>query len=199
MKTQIKQTIAKLSALAFVLSLAVGVVPSQAANPELVLINAEVLASLNLSVDANLVEITVDPDVNSGTNMSGGVITAGDSTTTTVSTNNFAGYKLQISLGGAEVSTGAQLDGSGTTASIAAGDFNTENTFGYALNTATGTTVDAFTNGSADIEYVGTAIKSGLGTSTNSDSETIYYYLNVDHTKAADTYKGTVTYTALTL
>jgi len=157
MKTQIKQTIAKLSALAFMFALVVGVTPSDAAddNPDDndVLINAKVLASLQLTVDADQVDIQVDPDVNSGSNMSGGVVT--DKTTTTVSTNNLAGYQLQIQLNGAEVNSSAQLDGTGTgnTSAISStsGTTTTENNFGYALNDDTISNLKAFDSTAEEI------------------------------------------------
>lgn len=199
MKTEIKKTIAKLSAVALMLAMVVSVAPQSdaAETSENVQINAAVLATLNLAVDAATVNISVDPDVNNGTNMSGGVVS--DSTTTEVSTNNFAGYKLQIKLAGAASTGSAVLDGQNTTDVITAGDFATENTFGFALNAANAATVDTFTSVNADIYELDNTTLSGLGTATNQDFETVYYYMNVDHTKAADTYQGTVTYTAMTL
>lgn len=195
MKKEIKKTIAKLSTVALMFAMVVSVAPQSDAatdNIRTVDINAEVLSSLQLVVDADTVNITVDPDVNGGSNMSGGVVS--DSTTTTVNTNNFAGYKLAIALAGAETKTGAVLDGSGTTASIATGDFASENTFSFALNNAAATgSTTLFTYANADITG------SGLGQSTNSNQETISYYLNVDYTTPADVYKGTVTYTAIAL
>ncbi len=198
MKTQIKQTIAKLSALAFVFALVVGVAPRSDAETDdtrEVQINAQVLASLQLEVDSGSVVIQVDPDVNDGSNMSGGIVT--DKTTTTVNTNNLAGYKLQIQLEGQEVSTGAQLDGTGAGNDVAisstSGATTIENNFGFALNDPNITTVTKFENVATDIAG------SGLATPTNSDTEDIFYYLNVDYTVPADNYQGKVTYTAVTL
>jgi len=188
MKTQIKQTIAKLSALAFMFALVVGVTPSDAAddNPDDndVLINAKVLASLQLTVDADQVDIQVDPDVNSGSNMSGGVVT--DKTTTTVSTNNLAGYQLQIQLNGT---------GTGNTSAISStsGTTTTENNFGYALNDDTISNLKAFDSTAEEISG------SAHWNPTNGHDQDIYYYLNVNYTVPADTYQGTVTYTAVTL
>ena len=193
MKTQIKQTIAKLSALAFVFALVVGVAPSNAEidDTRTVDINAVVAASLQLQVDTGAVTINVDPDVNDGKNANtGGVVT--DSTTTSVQTNNQAGYELSIKLAGATNTGTAVLDSTTLTTpvSINAGDYNSENTFGFALGTSTGTTVTPFTNTSDVIAG------SQHGQATNNHDQTIYYYLNVDYTIPADTYAGTVTYTA---
>lgn len=193
MKTQIKQTIAKLSALAFIFSLVVVAAPADAATDDTrdVTINATVLASLQLEVNAANVDITVDPDVNGGTNATGGVVA--DSTTTTVNTNNQDGYKLTISLAGAQTGA-ASLDAQNITgASIVAGNFADENTFGFALNTSTASTVTAFNSVASNITG------AGLGAPTNGHNETIYYYLNVDYTTPADIYQGTVTYTAVAL
>lgn len=199
MKTQIKQTIAKLSALAFVFALIVWVAPSQAAEDaeEAVEINAEVLLSLQLAVDENIVNIEVDPDVNSGSNLSGSTVVAGSSTTTTVNTNNQAGYKLQIKLAGKDTPGEAVLDGSGATNSTKIGSVSgatsVDNNFGFAYDDSGIAAVTEFKNDSTDIAT------SGLSTPTNGEDETIYYYLNVDYTIPADTYKGTVTYTAMAL
>lgn len=209
MKTQIKQTIAKLSALAFVFATVIAVAPQSEAETDAVRevqINAEVVASLQLQVDSGSVLLEVDPDVNEGTNMTGGTATAsgsitggtivpGDYTTTSVQTNNIDGYKLQIQLNGHSTTGSAVLDGANVanTTTIPAGDFSTENTFGFALESNTGSNVTAFTNSATDIDG------SDYGQSTNNHDQDIYYYLNVDYTIPADTYQGKVTYTAVVL
>lgn len=202
MKTEIKQSIAKLSAIAFLFALVVWVAPSSDAATDAsrdVQINAEVLASLQLSVDAASVDIQVDPDVDSGQNWTAGSgVDATSQSVLTVSTNNDAGYNLSIELAGATATGSAVLDGSGTTTNTipsfatATGSRTTENRFSYATGSGE-TTTRQFTSSTAVIPG------AGLGNETNSNSDTIYYYLNVDHTTPADTYKGTVTYTAATL
>ena len=67
----------------------------------------------------------------------------------------------------------------------------TENNFTLVANTSTSATVTAFTNSSTAVADTG---DTGP---TNNSVDDIYYYLNVDHTTPADTYKGTVTYTAV--
>lgn len=204
MKTQIKQTLAKLSALAFMFALVVGVAPQSSALVDAtreVAINAEVVDSLQLEVDSGTVNIQVDPDVDAGQNWSGtGAVDATSTTQTTVNTNNEGGYKLQIKLVGATATGTAVLDGSGTTTNTIptfgtqTGARASENIFSYALNDDDATNTVQFTNASTDIYP-----QAGLTSATNSDTEDIYYYLNVDYTTESDTYKGTITYTAVTL
>lgn len=210
MKTQIKQTIAKLSALAFVFAMVVSVAPKSSAiidGPETVDVNAVVAASLQLQVDTGAITLNVDPDVQEGTNMTGGTASAGsitggtvsDSTTTSVQTNDNDGYRLWIQLNGQTTTGSAVLDGAATSETIVAGDYSTENTFGYALTESGASTVDIFQPTATVIENLAGNDEAGLHEETNNHDETIFYYLNVDYTVPADTYQGTITYTASVL
>lgn len=156
---------------------------------------AEVQQSLQLSTNSGSINIQVDPDVQQGQNWvgTGGIVS--DYSNLIVQTNANNGYNLQVKLSGFTATGTAVLDGSGTPAnqitSTSGARLTNENNFSFALGNSGSTTTSQFTNVSVQISG------AGLAGPTNQNIDSIYYYLNVDHTLPNDIYKGSVTYTAI--
>lgn len=158
-------------------------------------VSIDIQQSLQLSVDSGAVLLEVDPDVQYGQNWDGTGGLATEKTDVTVKTNAQLGYKLMISLVGNTATGSALLDGTmntGNQITSTNGDrVNTENNFSFATNSGSYVIGEAFTPDSTQIS------EAGLSTPTNQNTDEIYYYLNVDYSLPSDTYKGTVTYTAV--
>lgn len=158
-------------------------------------LNVNIDQSLQIEVDSGSVILNVDPDIDLGQNWvgTGGEVT--EKTVVEVKTNAQNGYNLMIELSGNTATGSAVLDGetlTGSQITSTSGDRVTnENNFTFALNASGSTTVTNFVNTATQI--------SGAGSSgaTNSYIDTIFYYLNIDYSTPADTYKGTITYTAM--
>ncbi len=158
-------------------------------------LNIDVQQSLQLSVDSGSVLLEVDPDVQLGQNWSGTGGAVSEQTEVTVKTNARSGYKLMLSLAGYTNSGSAVLDGTtntGNTITSLTGDrVSTENNFSFARGTGTLATGMAFSSTATEL------IGAGSSGPTNAFLDRIFYYLNIDYTTPSDTYKGTVTYTAV--
>jgi hypothetical protein len=158
-------------------------------------LNVDIAQSLQVSVDSGAVMLSVDPDVQLGQNWNGTGGVVSEKTDLTVKTNAQSGYSLLIKLAGRTATGSAVLDGTtntGNSITSSNGDrVATENNFAFALASGSALTVTAFTN--ADTPISG----AGISNPTNSNTESIYYYLNVDYTTPSDVYQGTVTYTAV--
>jgi hypothetical protein len=162
---------------------------------EQVEVNVNIDQALQLSVDSGSVALSVDPDVQLGQNWIGTGGTVMENTAVEVKTNADGGYNLLISLAGNTATGSAVLDGQTLTGSqITSSSGNrvtAENNFSFALNSSGSTSVTEFQNSATQVSGAGTV------NPTNSWTDLIYYYLNVDYTTPADTYLGTVTYTAV--
>ena len=158
-------------------------------------LNVDVQQSLQLSVNSGAVALSVDPDVQLGQNWVGTDGVVSEKTDVTVKTNAQSGYNLMISLAGRTATGSAVLDGTTNTGNVIAssnGDrVNVENNFSFAYASGSLATGTAFTNTPLLID------NAGLSNPTNSNTESIYYFLNVDYTTPSDVYQGTVTYTAV--
>lgn len=157
-------------------------------------LNAEIAQSIQIATNSGSVNIQVDPDTQLGQNWVGTDGLVSDKSEIEVKTNAFNGYSILVQLAGATSTGSAVLDGDEVNSQIASnsGERNTtENNFTFALNVADATNVLGFENTAQSV------IGSGLGAPTNSHIDTFYYYLNVDHTLPQDTYRGTITYTAV--
>lgn len=139
--------------------------------------------------------LEVDPDIDLGQNWTGTGGEVSEKTTIEVKTNAQNGYNLMISLSGNTATSSAVLDGqtlTGSQISSSSGDrITNENNFAFALNASGSTTVTNFVNTPTQV------IGAGSSGATNSFIDYIYYYLNINYTTPADTYLGTVTYTAV--
>lgn len=115
---------------------------------------------------------------------------AGGSDTVTVTTNNSAGYKLDL-----EMNSGSNNNNlvNGTSDLLAAGDVATANTWGYRLGTS-GAYAAVPVNGSP----VQLATQSTPSVAAG-DARTVEYNFSANAAQAAGTYSGTVLYTATTL
>ena len=164
-------------------------------NYQQVEINVDIEQSLQLAVDSGSVALSVDPDVQLGQNWdgTGGIVT--EKTTLSVKTNALNGYSVLVQLAGNTATGSAVLDGAtntGNSITSTTGDrVATENNFSFAAGSGALTTGTAFTNSATTMAGVGDSAPTNLST------DDIFYYLNVDYTKPADVYRGTVTYTAL--
>jgi hypothetical protein len=206
MKSNLKQrvgaAVAAVALIGVVISPAIASAASQSANTT---INADVAAVISISTGNN-VNISLTPT-------SGGVVSSA-SDTVTVSTNNTAGYTLNIADSDA---TTTLTSGSNTFSAISgtktAPIALTNGTWGFAV--ATGTTgigtngfdssYSAETNaGSSTTKWAGVPasgspmlLKSTTGTATN-DTTTVWYAAKASTSQANGTYTDTVTYTATT-
>lgn len=183
-----------------------------------VALTATVAEALLLTLDATALNLNVDPSVNNGEDYS-------QKTVLTVATNAVSGYKIQAKLD--DGTGAANLKNATTGDTITSGDAEgTENRFGYvgyngdgaASPDITATTtrtqaeiksdasaVSTFSNATASLTNVPataanaapTAAGLGRATPANVSKHTVYYALNVDYTKPAGAYTGTITYTAL--
>lgn len=154
-------------------------------------LNVEVPEALVLNVDTGSLTMSIDPDIQLGQNWVGTGATTYKSTLT-VSTNNAGGYHLDIALAGQTATGSAVLDGTTNTGNqLLTGDAKSvENRFGWAL-TSTAAVVNSFGTQSSP-----TATGVNYANRIENDSNSIYYFLNVDHEQQSDTYKGSIIYTA---
>ncbi len=155
--------------------------------------------ALIMTLDSNIVNISVDPSVNNGEDYS-------QSTKIEVSTNAIGGYKILGQLLDSE--DNATLKSPDST--ILPGDPEVdENVFGYiAYNDDVNKTkeelqadanpVSVFSNTSEVLDlYDGTIDAVGYSTNTNMQIHTIYYGLNINFLTPAGIYSGIIYYTAL--
>ena len=149
-------------------------------------VNVDVQQSLQLSVDSGSVLIEVDPDFQLGQNWDGTDGLASEKTDVTVKTNAQSGYNILVSLAGNTATGSAVLDGTtntGNQITSTTGDrVSTDNNFSYSVASGSLATGTAFTSSPASMSG------AGLSTPTNTQTTSIYYYLNVDYTTPSDVY-----------
>jgi hypothetical protein len=155
-----------------------------------VAVDAVVAEALVLTIGDTTLNLLADPSVNNGQDLT-------QSTILTISSNAYAGFMIQ----GALADTGSvanQIKGATHAATInGTPDGNTDNYFRVASSASSlggGTTVANTAFAGTTTLYTSAAAGAAL---TNSDTVTLNYDLNVDYTKPADTYQGTITYTAV--
>lgn len=186
-----------------------------------VTINAVVDEALIMTINASNVLLTADPSVNSGIDYSQKSVL----TVKTNAANGYA-IQGKLNQGIGATSSAPALLGAATLTTIGSGNpIATVNKFGYVAyngdgvgSPANGTTTPvaaraqtdfatdagaftAFASSSASLvkAIVGggsVAPSVGLSAATNGNVHTVYYGLKVDYLTPADTYQGTVTYTA---
>jgi hypothetical protein len=152
-------------------------------------IRAIVQEALILTVGNNQVNLTVDPSVNGGRDIS-------QYTTLSIATNA-PSYNIETKLlntNNSNPSLFNPIAGTEIASLIHAAALDNENYFGYSLNTPLTSTTFADKSFNALGTNLFEAAEDGL---TNEDLFTIYYDLNVDYLTQAGVYEGMIYYTAV--
>jgi hypothetical protein len=148
-------------------------------------VNAVVQEALIMTVDANIVNLVVDPSVNNGQDK-------GQSSTLVIATNAES-YNIEAKIDNG-VNANASLYNADAGTEIFSNTYaaanNNENYFGFTLTPGSDADV-AF--GTAGANLFG-APQAGI---TNSNAHSVYYDLNVDYLTQAGLYEGTVYFTAV--
>ena len=157
-------------------------------------VSATVAEALVMTLNSSALNISVDPSINGGRDNA-------ESSVITVASNAYDGFTIKARLRDSS-GTSDQLKGAAHGATITSAGSGGVNYFKFSTTPASGlsanTVNSAVTATAAAYSGDTVAYTSGNGgtNTVNAGTVTVNYDLLVDYTKPADTYAGTITYTA---